>query len=377
MKKYLWIMLFIVFMESLSMGTVVMAEETEDVKIDERSFPDEHLRKAVYIAADRNRDYILQKAEIDKTKTIGISGMYEDEDEDYFSEVNLKGIEIFKNLENICVATEQIKNKKNKIINFDILYQLKNLKSIDICGDYTVRKYDFSRFPKLEKLSLKKIGQSNIIKISNKRLKSLKIIDVKSKSLLIKNTGKVKKIKIQLLKTNDLDLSNMKALKSIDADDLLVNKLKFGRLKRLKKISIVCFDENVNKSIKKINLSGLRNLENIQVWGLNNIKNIKFGKINKLKSIDIRSENKWNKNLKFLDVSNLKGLKVLIIKRMSKLNKIKICKNQKFKYFITENCKKLKQLDMKNCRVSKAFCIDKWTKVTNLNPIAKKHLKYN
>lgn len=375
MKKYLWMMLLIVFMGSLSFKTVIMAEETKGIKIDDKNFPDEHLRKAVYNWADRDGDYVLQPSEIERAKAIGISGLYEDEDDDYFSEVNLKGIEILKNLEDVYIATEQLKNKKNRIINFNILYQFKNLKRIEIHGDNATKRYDFSHFPKLRELRLSYVKDFKSIKIANKKLSKLEIKSVKAKSFQIKSNNKVEFLEIDGLETKKLDLSKMNKLSSLELYRTKINFLKFGKLKKLKRVNLQLHKKN---GIRRLDLSGVKNLEDFSAWDLTKVKEIKFGALTSLKKIGIRAgEKKCNKALKKINLSEMKGLKVLIIKRMSKLNKIKICKNQKFKYFITENCKKLKQLDMKNCRVSKAFCIDKWTKVTNLNPIAKKHLKYN
>lgn len=377
MPKLILMLLIIILGCISSVSSIKASETTEGIAINEENFPDSNVRNQLWQWVDQNGDYVLQPSEIEKTKWFSVSGWGDDtKDGKDYTTINCTGLECLKNVERITIAPAGIATGTSEILNFEKLYQLKKLKQISLEGSFVNRTYDFSQFKNLRELTLEGINANKII-VNNAKLKAFKISSVKSKALVIKKAGKVKNIDWTSLKTNELNLSKIKNLKKVDIDSLKAKKIKFGKLSKLTKVTIVMDEKAGKNTLKKLDLSGVKNLESFRGGNFAGIQEIKFGKLKKLKIVDIYFGSKSNKKLKFLDLSGLKNLRSVAIENLKKVKSIKFRKNQKLKDCYIINCKELKKLDMNGSKVSKIIRVDKWTKVIHLNSTSKKNLKYN
>ena len=73
-----------------------------------------------------------------------------------------------------------------------------------------------------------------------------------------------------------------------------------------------------------------------------------------------------NKTIKSIDVSGLNNLKYLNLTGMENLKQVKFGKNKKLKRVWINAGEKFKEIEFKDCRISKVVCLNKGVKVKNL-----------
>ena len=251
MKKILLTITLAVILLGIISPGYVYAEDSKtgiqnaDVAISEENFPNEYLREEVLEKADKNNDGYLQTQEIKFTTSLNIEVEYDySKDADSRKDnpiVDCKGLEYFTNLEELFLSNTIYGNYSGKrgYINFDKVYQLKKLKKLTIFGDNLVNKWYFNRLPNLNELQLSGISKVKKIKVGKK----LRTIEIEGLH------GQI-----------ELDLSGAKNLKTFSANTFHIKKLKFGRNNKLRTIDIWENSENKNKTLKKINVSKVKNL---------------------------------------------------------------------------------------------------------------------
>ena len=192
MKKLVLVTALIMMIWGISNTMSVYANEMEkSIKINETNFPNKFLREKVKDKVDKNNDNILQESEINDVKEFSLSlesyylSYYNDTDpelkENYYI-LNCKGLEYFKNIEELYldVSRYEYDSDKRGYVNFNNIYQLKNLKKLTITGDNIVKKWYFNKFPKLKELKLEGIVKIKKIKFG-KNLKNLTMSSIRGK----------------------------------------------------------------------------------------------------------------------------------------------------------------------------------------------------
>lgn len=309
MKKFILVTTLIMMILGISNTMSIYADEvSKRIKINETNFPNKFLREKVKDKVDKNNDNILQESEINDVKEFSLSlesyylSYYNDTDlelKENYHILNCKGLEYFKNIEELYldVSRYEYGSDKRGYVNFNNIYQLKELRKLTITGDNIVKKWYFNRFPKLKELKLEGIVKVKKIKFG-KKLKNLTMSSIRGKE--------------------KLDLSKAKELEKFVAQGVHLKGIKFGKNKNLKKIDIWSIAEGGIKSIKKIDVSGLKNLRMLQITDCPNLIKVKFGKNKKLSIVSIDAG------------------------------------------------KKLKELDFKGCRISKEILLTEGIKIKNL-----------
>ena len=234
------------------MPAAVFADEVTGVEINNTNFPDAGFREYIRDEIDRNGDGTLSDAEINRVKKI-----------DFGDEAkNLKGIEIFKNLEVLDCETVGLtsldvsKNTKlkklicmnNKLTKLDVSKN-KNLTYLD-CEYNRLTKLNVSKNTKLKTFacSSNKITKLSVSK--NKALTGLYCSDNKLKTLNVSKHSKLKEVYCGSNRISKLNVSKCKSLKVLNCYDNKLKKLNVKNHKYLKDLWV-----NLNK-IKTVNVKG-------------------------------------------------------------------------------------------------------------------------
>lgn len=303
-SAYVLIILFMSLFCINTDNTTINAAEvnnSQEIKIDSESFPDDIVRKIISKDFDENRDGYLSPKEVNTA-----NGLYLDvaevQDEEKMNNkkyylslskqekynrygiIDCKGLEIFKKFTGMTISLGGVKGYKSKILNFESLKLLK-LERLYLIGDSGISNYNFSLLPSLKKLEM--IDCSNV--------KSVKF-------------GKKSKIEnLNLTWTSGkahIDVSKLKRLKKFKSEFTGLKKITFG--KNNKNLTSICIKGNplkTNRKIKKLDFSKLKKLQKIDIWDLDALNSVKFGNNKKLKKVTISSCNKLKK-------INVKGCKI-------------------------------------------------------------------
>lgn len=273
---------------TISIGAVTVnpvGENAPKIKIDEKTFPCEMVRRALKEKVDFNEDGWLSQKEIENLKKLGISTLYYKDlamgdaicYEKKYGCIDCKGLEIFKNLESIYFQMCAVRGYNtigkakhgNKIKSLDVLKKLPKLECLTIDNLYR-KNYDFSGFKSLKKLKLINCDYIKNIKFGKKsKIEKLDLSDSSS--------------------TKTIDVSGLKKLKSFESEFSLLKGVKFG--KNNKKLTNIFIGGELapdyNKKIKTLDFSKVKNLKKLRIYGLRALKTVKLGKKPKIKKIDI------------------------------------------------------------------------------------------
>lgn len=406
-----------IFTISLFLFGAPHVSASSDARIDKAHFPDNSLREIVS-GFDTNNDGVLQAEEAEAVTKIYVYKFKDPEDfnDDYYGEYpvykkedftfDFKGLGYFSNLSELCInlgggrySTEGNKEYPVYTSHASSLYKLKKLKKLNIVKT-DIKKFNVSKFPKLEKLNLSGFDKMEKISFSkNKNLKkvymygcnNLKKIGLGSRleELWIEQMGllesidisKLKKLKMFRVSNSGVGKiitgENNKSIKEFIIDnfyDKYYKKLKELDLHYLTNVEKIVI-ENL-KSIKELNLDGNIKLKSIFIEGCEQLSDLKLDKCKELEYLDI-----WGacKKLKILNlVSNL-ALKSLVISHL-KIETILLHKDNKIEFLryqyagitkfdiknINKNTlkvlqlegNKIKELDLNGYTVLETLCIE-------------------
>lgn len=304
MKKIILTIILTLMLLGINNTISVYAQDTttvneEDIKIDETNFPNRFLREKIQETIDKNHDNVLQEKEINEVTVFSLSleSYYEenpDTKENYYI-LDCKGLEYFKNLKILYldVCRHEYDSDQRGYVNFNSIYQLKNLEKLTLVGDNLVEKWYFNKLPSLKELKLEGIVKVKKMKFG-KNLEKITLYSVTSEK--------------------KLDLSSVKKLKKFSARGINFPKVKFGKNKHLKAIDIWAAQGGKIKTIKAIDVSGLKNLKYLRISDCTKLKSVKFGKNKKLVEVSIDAKRLKSINLKGCRVSKqislTKGTKI-------------------------------------------------------------------
>lgn len=274
----------------------------DGVKINKTNFPEELVRK-VAIKADVNKNGILSKKEAGKVKTLYFKKLKSSDladvlesshlpvyTNDDFS-FNFEGIPYFYNTENLTIdlADGEFFNKESeekqqfvKTSNLDKIYQLKNLKKMNL-HEVGLEKINIQKFPKLKRLNLHSMYQMK--KLILPEHPNLNYIWISNNDLL-----------------EEIDLTNVSHLEQVHIRD---NQ----NLQSLKM-------EN-NPNIQEINMMYLPKLQNINLSSCLDLKTLYIRKVPLIhldvsKNIKLDRVGFFNLSMQTLDLTHNKKLTYLI-----------------------------------------------------------------
>ncbi len=335
MKKHVYF-LFVILM--LAVGGVafknveIKAAQSSGIVINKENFGNAKSKFAtdmysVAKRADTDKDGILSKKEIKAITKITVQVLPEvdeldsDElDEDDYPIVftkddfkfDLKGIQYFTEVKEVSIyqtfgdeladnsKAGNIKGYDSVFVNFELIYQLKNLEKLDI-SEADISEIDFSKFKNLKKVYLS-------------CLYNLKTLEIQEDS-----------------KISNLSVSFCDKLENIDIAEKNMN-LKNLSLEYLDKYDT--FDIKSN-SLKKLYVGNCPKISTIEVNAVSKLKTLTVDNLSQLKSID---------------VSSLKKLEILNLVKLDKEKNVKFSKKQRLKDIYWENMPQIKAL---NCNLSR------------------------
>lgn len=323
-------------------GGVSVKAASDDVAINEASFPDEYFRTYVLTHIDTNKDQILQREEAEAVTKLNLDKFETLMDADgdgyvYFKEEDFafdcKGLEYFTNAEVLRLRlsggkTTEGKTYPVKVSNGDMIYKLRKLKELKLNkGDY--QSFDSSYFPEIEKLSL--YGFNRIEKIN------------------LKGNPKLWSLHMEDMSIDTIDVSDYGSMTHMNLYGVDVKNIKFGKKNKvLKKLTFSYFYSNVySTKLKTLNLSKLTGLKNLS---LHNIKN--------LKKVDLSK----NKNLRAFGLSNCEKITEVSLKNCKKLVYVTLTKCKKIKDIDLSKHSHLKSVFIKGIKV-KTLCLNKRNKI--------------
>lgn len=346
-------------------GTAHAAEaESSGVKIDTNAFPDNFLQTYVLENIDTNKDGILQQEEAETVTALTLR-KFKDADEQgdeestaerhYYTKeeftFDFKGLENFSNLSSLTLRlvgglTEGDVEYPVKVSNVNNLYQLKNLKTLEI-NKADLKSFDCSKFPKLEKLTLTDFSElKKLVFKGNKKLKKLELWDLpKMDTLDVSSLGGLTSLTLRSVDVKTIQFGKKNSsIKSLYAGSsstarycTKLNSLDLSKLTGLKKLYVTNM-----KNLKKLDVSRNRNLQSIYLERCNKIAEVAPTKNKKLTEVDI-----WNcKNLKTLNLSANHKLNWLRLDGME-VKSIQLSRKNKLSFFRYANAK-LKKFDVKN-----------------------------
>lgn len=256
---------------------VVKAQQPKDiypVEINETYFPDELIRKDIINIVDDNKDGKIEKSEADKVHYYSINfyeglgklekyntGLGEFVDEP--ATINLKGLEVLENLEELSVGIEH----KIKLENLSTVEKFKKLKKLILLNGTNTA---------LDKINLE----------NNKNLNTLVICGkLKNKNLnFIKKNKELKNVNFTYLRgIKTLDFSKNKKLKNVVIAEGDFKKINFGKNNNLTKLQI-----DMSNKFTGLNIKGLKKLKKLRITQCNKIKRIYSGKKQKVKSVKVK-----------------------------------------------------------------------------------------
>ena len=262
----------------------VYAKHKPILKIDESSFPNEMVRRAVLKRYDMNRDGYLSQYEMEDPTSFSVDAadiqetdgykygrqVYQDEK---YRVIDFKGIEVFKNVSHIHFACALVNGERGYVKNFKYLSTLK----IDSIGiTFSDRNYNLNQLKGLKYISFVACENFNLKFDKKSKVESIRLLDSKGK----------------------VDVSNLKTLKTFSSYETIFKKIKFGKNAKLKKLSIDGSAYCVNKKIRKLDISKMKNLRYLYLQSCTKLKEIKMSKKNnkKLKKIEIYGCGKFKKS---------------------------------------------------------------------------------
>ena len=233
-------------------------------------------------------------------------GSGEENTNNRYSIIDCTGLDMFENVKELYIYVAKA-GKDYGIKNFNALYKLKNLRSIRIEGNTRTKQYDFGKFPQLKYIEMDSIKNADKIVFGGKS----KVRNIYLRSI----SGKA-----------NLNLSKVKYLQKIDTISYNLRSIKFGSNKKLKKIEMSYYSGDSNKTIKRIDVSGVKNLEYLCLTKMKNLKTLKIGKLNQLEEIFVNSG-----KVKNVDISKCNMLRKVTLSHMG-IKKLKVGEKQKIKY---------------------------------------------
>ncbi|MBE5905096.1 MAG: hypothetical protein E7275_12545 [Pseudobutyrivibrio sp.] len=271
MKKYAIIVIFTIGIlvcgckESTTNNGAVQAA-VEGIAIDEEHFPDKLFRDYIKKNIDVNSNGLLSQEEVLNTTMISI----DKSNQEYNSIKDLKGIEIFSNLEKIyCIYTslERIDVSNNYKLNTlqlidteisnvdlsrnieleDLICSSSNIKELDIsnnaklkyldCSDTGILKLDVSKNTELFDLNCEGTSISTIDVTNLNKLYRLNVSDTKIVSLDVSSCTELKELIISGTNIDDIDISSNE-LSLLNCNDCKsINKLDVSTQENLIELS--------------------------------------------------------------------------------------------------------------------------------------------
>lgn len=354
-------------------GGVSVKAASDDVAINEASFPDEYFRTYVLTHIDTNKDQILQREEAEAVTTLYLDKFETLMDADgdgyvYFKEEDFafdcKGLEYFTNAEMLLLRlsggkTTEGKTYPVKVSNGDLIYKLRKLKELKLIkGDY--QSFDSSHFPELEQLSL---SQFNRIK-----------------EITLKGNPKLWKLHMADMSIDTIDVSDYGSMTYMNMYGVDVKNIKFGnKNKVLKTLRYSYFHSNVRITrLKTLDLSKLKGLKKLFLHDIKYLKKIDLSKNKKLCTFGLSRCEKITgislmncKNLTFVSLWDCKSLRHVTLENCQKLTTIEIIKNPGLKSFFMKGIKAKAILLGQGNKIESFRCINAGLKkfnVKNLNP---------
>lgn len=355
MKKFIFALTML--MGVLTIFTVTNVNASVEVEINESTFPDNYIRDYLGRVVDTNQDGVLQQDEINRVERIYIDYDAEDRTDSLFSDkINCKGLEIFTNVKEFHVVPHGTAN--SNIYNLNVIYSMPKLEELHIFFWKAENvELDLSIFPNLKKLYLGGINKLNKINLSkNKKLTEFHVTSVTGNAVI--------------------NLSKLKNLENFSCSFINVKGLKFGKLKKITSLELSPSQGSRN-AIKKLDLSGLKNLHTLSISNFQKLNTLKLGRNKKIEDISI-----FNcKKLKKINLSRCKnlysvwifnsGLKKLVLNKDNmidtlmlsdnKLKRIKLMGKYLERVMLEDN--KLKKVDISKLKNLSYIRLDKKTKI--------------
>lgn len=319
-------------------GNYSEAASSRQISITQKNFPSKDLRKELRKSYDKNKDGKLSKAEIKGIKYLNV-------DSKKSKSISLKGVQYFTNLRSLDLYAVNVKsidlskNKKLRSLNLAAttvrkIKLSKNLHDVYFAVEKMPCTLDFHGFKKLDRIHLDQ-GHYNKLNVSDSsvRLIAQGNYPVALKNILAQNCKKLRSV--------DLEVSQLKKVNLNGTNGLRVLKL------------------NCSGSIKKLNVSKMKNLQELRVGG-SKITTLSVKKNKKLEELDI-SDSKISK----MDLSANKKLKVLRY-RNTKVSKMLSVPNPSAIEELDCSETKISSLDLRKYTALKHLNASQ-TKITSLN----------
>lgn len=354
MKKYsIMIILMLLMLNALNITSVQAEETNSEVVINETTFPDDYIRWYVATLVDSNNDLKLQQDEINKVELLKIN--FEEEGKTYSftgkETINLKGLEIFTNMKVLEVVPKL--GGKSRIYNVAVINNFYKLEELRLVGGNNKKfQLNMANFPKLRELEISDIKGAMKLELSgNPKLETLKIgrLSCLNKINLTGNP-KLSYFSIYGVGGNAfINLSKLKNLSTFECGEINVRGLRFGNLKKITQLELGVPIGKKNKTIKKLDVSGLENLKTLWICDFTKLKTLKLGRNNNLEDIYISRATK----LKEIDVSRCKNIRTLDVV-YSGLKKLQLSRKQEFASLsICGN--KIKSINLKGMDIGKLY----------------------
>ena len=390
-KKILtFVLAMVMFIGCLPLNPIATYAEG-DVAINETNFPDENFRNYVSSQLDTNHNGFLSQEECNKVEKIDISQSVYTEDNSKKVK-SLKGIEHFKNLDELDCKRNQLKSLD--VSKNTVLTKLK-------CDKNQLTSLDVSNNTALTELNCSENSLTSLDVSKNIALSELDCSVNQLTSLDVRGDTALKKLYCDYNKLTNLDLSENTALTELDCKKNQLTSLDVSKNTAL--IELIC-DNNQLTSLDVSNntvLSKLYCFEN-QLTSLDVINNTALTELwcsnNQLKSLDVSKNTALielicdNNQLTNLDVRKNTALIELIcdnnqltsldVSKNTELTKVNFSNNQLTNLDVRENTalfelkcdnNQLTNLDLsKNTAIQALGCINNdltnldLSKITNL-----------
>lgn len=286
--------------------------DAKKIEVNSENFPSESLRMYILKEVDNDKDGLLSEDERLAVKNVGINNISDEEDDSIdnkseyeklsveekyqrYKVINLKGLEMFPNIEEINLVVG------DKLVNLKTINKLTKIKKITLGNVHHKINYSFSKLNNLNSLKLSEIECTNLTIKNNKRLSYVDLYAVTGNEIVI-NNNKVKHVKAEFLNIKKFQCNNNKSLKDIE----LSGDTSDGTYKKADRIKKMSFHNN--SKLKKIDIFFFK----------------------KLKKIDMVK----NKKLKLLELNLTPSLKKIFLKKNKSSARVKVKKyGQKIKVY--------------------------------------------
>ena len=337
--------------------TSIQAETTVlDVPINETTFPDDYIRWYVTTVVDDNKDLKLQQDEINKVELLKLNF---EEDGNYYpftskTTINLKGLGIFKNMKVLEVVPKL--EEKCHIYNVTEINNLHKLKELRLDGSNNKKfQLDMANFPELKEFGLSDIKGAMKLDLSkNPKLEILEIGELPHlNEINLAGNPKLSYFSIYRVSGNAfVNLSKLKNLSTFECGEINVRGIKFGKLKKITQLELGMQDGKDSKTIKKLDVSGLKNLKTLWICDFTKLESLKLGRNKNLENIFICRA----MNLKKINVSGCKNISTIDVVN-SGLEKLKLSHKQEIDS-LSVSGNKLKKLNLKGMSIDKLYTED-------------------